>query len=484
MKKILVVVVLLPFLARIYASPMHSHYKHNIVIDTDCAIDDMRAIAMLLSLPNVTVKAIIVSDGTLSPQDGVVKVRSLLAGFRKDSIPVFAGVEDKNINPAWRNFNRQLQWGNTQKADVANSNLDLVADIVEQSTGQVSFICLGPLTNTANILRNHKNIISNIEEIIWYTESATPFKGFNYACDTLAVGKILDLNIKTYVISNLDKPLAVFDTTMYGICKRNTTILAKALQFVHSQPEAFKKLKENHFRLWDELAVLFLANRELFSVEPVAGKNHLRYTTGYSEKAVREVMGEIIKGIYKPGEYVALYGFPLQPELYYYDVRQIMDSALQRYGIAEWKACVLTDEFHGHLGVYSIVGAKMGMRARDYFGIGTDLMTVVSYAGTKPPFSCMNDGIQVSTGATLGQGAISIVKDTVTRPTALFTYNNQTIEITLKKAFLEQVKADIKKGVDNYGLADEAYWAFVRQNALKYWLQWDRKEIFEVKVVK
>ena len=42
----------------------------------------------------------------------------------------------------------------------------------------------------------------------------------------------------------------------------------------------------------------------------------------------------------------------------------------------------MTDEFHGHLGVFSIVGAKMGIRAREIFGVGPDMLNVVTYAGT------------------------------------------------------------------------------------------------------
>ena len=114
--------------------------------------------------------------------------------------------------------------------------------------------------------------------------------------------------------------------------------------------------------------------------------------------------------------------FPDQPEMYTYDVRKILDSAMARYGAEEWKACVMTDEFHGHLGVFSIVGAKMGIKARELFGVGPDILKVTTYAGTKPPYSCLNDGIQVSTGATIGQGLITIAAVEKTRPEAIFTY--------------------------------------------------------------
>ena len=74
----------------------------------------------------------------------------------------------------------------------------------------------------------------------------------------------------------------------------------------------------------------------------------------------------------------------------------------------EWKIVVLTNEFHEHMGIYSILGAKMGLRAREYFHLGIDELEILSFAGSTPPVSCLNDGLQVSTGATLGHGTITL----------------------------------------------------------------------------
>jgi pyrimidine-specific ribonucleoside hydrolase len=188
----------------------------------------------------------------------------------------------------------------------------------------------------------------------------------------------------------------------------------------------------------------------------------------------------MIRGTYVTEHNVVFNRFPIQRELFNYDVRPIIDSAIARYGYEEWKANVMTDEFHGHLGVFSIVGAKMGIKAREIFGVGADMLEVVTYAGTKPPYSCLTDGIQVSTGATLGMGTISLASDKKVQPSAVFTYNNRSIRITLKKEYLEQVDNDINEGIIKFGLMDDGYWKLIRHNALKYWLEWDRNKIFDV----
>jgi len=485
MKKLFLLTLFLFQIILLSASPLHMHYKHTIIIDTDCAIDDMRAISMLLSLPNITVKAIMVSGGSLPPGEGALKVKSLLHEFHRDSIPVMRGMELSGINPAWRQFNRQINWGADKQPYSGNySTLQNIAEIVKTSSEPISLVCLGPLTNVAQLIKVNSKVTAGIEDIIWFNESVNPLKGFNYECDNKAAEILFASKIKINVISNLSNEKAVFDTTLYNICEKSNTLLAKNLLRVHKQPLVFEKLKQNHFKLWDELAVLFLTNPELFIIEPLNGNNNIRYNISYSDRAIKEVLEDMIRGKYKAGEYVAFYGFPVKSEIYTYDVREIMDSAIFRYGLDEWKACVMTDEFHGHLGVFSIVGAKMGMGARDYFGIGSDLLIVASFAGTKPPYSCLNDGIQVSTGATLGQGTIRVYNDTITKPSAIFTYNGISIKITLKDEYLASVKADIKKGITLYGLADENYWTLIRQNALNYWVEWDRNKIFDIEEIK
>ena len=60
-----------------------------------------------------------------------------------------------------------------------------------------------------------------------------------------------------------------------------------------------------------------------------------------------------------------LKNFPLHPTHYADDVAQILTPSIERYGEQEWQAIVQTNELHGHLGIYSTIGAKMGLYARE-----------------------------------------------------------------------------------------------------------------------
>ncbi len=481
MRKIVVSLLLLLIISNIRAQLLPVKLKHAIIIDSDCAIDDMRAISLLLTRPELTIKAILVSDGSLSPDEGAEKISSLLHEFNYDEITIAGGEVLKGINPPWREFNRQISWGSETSNHVTSLNaVDCLSEKLNNANEKIVLVCLGPLTNIAQLIKQNAILLSKIERIIWYNESLKPLKGFNYECNKDAADIVFKSGVRIDVISNLNINEALFDSTIFENCKQSKTQLAKTLYNVHSQQVVFEKLKQNHFRLCDDLVAFYLTNPELFGINVITDKLNVRYNQDYDVLGVKEAFSDMINGIYVSDRNVVFNRFPAQREMFNYDVRRIMDSAIARYGSEEWKANVMTDEFHGHLGVFSIVGAKMGIKARELFGVGPDMLEVTTYAGSKPPYSCLNDGIQVSTGATLGMGTIHLATRSVVMPAAVFTYKNRSIRISLKKEYLEQADADIKEGITKFGLMDDGYWKLIRQNALKYWVEWDRDKIFEI----
>jgi pyrimidine-specific ribonucleoside hydrolase len=484
MKRIAVLLLSVCFATVASTQPIPVKLNHTVIIDTDCAIDDMRAISILLSRPEISVAAILLSDGSLPPAEGREKVRSLLHTFNRDTIPVAAGDVLKGVNPSWREFNRQINWGDVYVGDTPGMTaLDCLSEKLSNTNEKIVLICLGPLTNVAGLIRKDAHLLASIERVIWYNESVDPPMGFNYESDRNSADLVLHSNIRMDVISNLKKQQAVFDTALYAITRLSGTFLASVINDVHSQPAVLEKLYQQHFRLNDDLVALYILNPDLFDINIMSKNIHIRYNQDYDIQGAREAFGDMLKGTYVAEKNVVFNRFPQHREMFNYDVRPIMDSAIAWYGADEWKANVMTDEFHGHLGVFSIVGAKMGIKARELFDAGPDMLRVVTYAGSRPPYSCLTDGIQVSTGATLGMGSIQLASDSVTRPSAVFTFRGRSVRLTLKKEYLERVNTDIQEGIVKFGLMDDGYWKLIRRNALKYWLEWDRDVIFDIEEV-
>jgi len=484
MRKIFTLITLLLFSKNILAQPLTVKQKHTIIIDTDCAIDDMRTISLLLSRPEISVKAILLSDGSLNPADGAGKVYSLLKEFNAENIPVAAGDLIKGVNPPWREFNRQINWGKESDNRPAKEDaIDCLRDNLKNADEKVILVCLGPLTNIAQLLNKDPGLALKVERIIWYNDSVKPLQGFNYECDKGSADLVFKSGIRIDVISNLDRENILFDSAMQSACNESKTLLATVLKNVFIQPVVIEKLQQNHLSLCDDLVALYLTNPELFDINTITDEVNVRYNKDYDVAGVRQAMTDMIHGTYFSERNIVFNRFPVQHDMFNYDIRPIIDSAIARYGYDEWKANVMTDEFHRHLGVFSIVGAKMGIKARELFGVGADLLEVTSDAGTKPPYSCLNDGIQVSTGATLGMGTIHLSGHSKTKPSAIFTYKDRSVRISLKKEYLNQVESDIKEGIMKFGLMDDGYWKLIRHNALKYWLEWDRNKIFDIEEI-
>lgn len=484
MRKVAIFLLIISFTTISWSQPLPVKLKHRVIIDTDCAIDDMRAISLLLSRPEITIEAILLSDGSLPPAEGVKKVRSLLYEYNRDSISLASGELLNGVNPPWREFNRQISWGNENgnRMDILNA-VNCLSEKLKNANERIILVCLGPLTNIAGFIKKDATLLSKVERVIWYNDAVKPMQGFNYECDTASANLVIKSGMRVDIISNLYKEQAFFDSSLFKVSERSNTQLAAVLNHVYSQPPVSEKLRQNHFRLCDDLVALYITNPELFDVNIMLPRIMIRYNRDFNVQGVREVVCDMINGVYVSEHNVVFNRFPDKREMFNYDVRPIMDSALAWYGYDEWKANVITDEFHGHLGVFSIVGAKMGIKARELFGVGPDMLKVVTYAGSRPPYSCLTDGIQVSTGATLGMGTIHLASDSIARPSAVFTYQNRSIRITLKKEYLEKVNTDINEGIVKFGLMDDGYWKLIRRNALKYWLEWDRNKIFDIEEI-
>ena len=170
---------------------------------------------------------------------------------------------------------------------------------------------------------------------------------------------------------------------------------------------------------------------------------------------------------------VVLAAFPTKPEQFQSDVRPFVERIIARYGAEEWNTAVLVHELHRHLGTISILGAKMGLRARELLGASLDELRVESHAGLQPPLSCFNDGLQVSTGASLGRGTISVVNAAPPALEAVFIFGDKRLCLRVKPAVFQRLHDSLRK--INGGMNSPA----ARRASLEAWAELDRREIFE-----
>lgn len=101
--------------------------------------------------------------------------------------------------------------------------------------------------------------------------------------------------------------------------------------------------------------------------------------------------------------------------------------------------------FHGHLGPYLVLGLRMGILAKNI--LGDPLMTAEIHTKKTPPHSCILDGVQFSSGCTLGKGNITAKEDD--HLYGIFSSSSRTVHITIKEDILATIPKVPKPDIES-----------------------------------
>jgi len=454
--------------------------KNAIIIDSDAGTDDFRAITLLTQLKNIDIKAITLSDGTLFPDKGAIRVTKLLHCLNKKDVFVGVGRKTMYTKPVWRSFAEKVPWSDCPIKDSITefpNATQIINKILDESPKKsITFVCLGSLSNLYETLMINPTAAEKIKEIIWYN-SANIKQGTNYTFEPKAADYILSQPIKIKVIYAINGKYINYDTTLINEIK---TIKNKQAQLITQQLE-FLSMQANvsHLQYWDELCAAYVANPKIFTFKDKPATPFVQVLYDYDITQIRKTFIQILKGTCKQASGVVFSQFPTDSLYLQDDVLEIKDKLIEKYGLDEFKAAVLTSEIHNHLGIYSIIGAKMGIKAMELLNAPNTAINIKSFAGNTPPLSCLNDGIMVSTGSTPAYNLLKI-DTTQLYPSAIFCFKNQCVKISLKKEIYERIAKDLNDAVLRFSLSSDAYWNYVRKKAIEDWLQLNRDAIFEI----
>lgn len=463
---------------------LHAHSatpSHHVIIDTDGAIDDFRAITLFLAIHDIRVLAITSSSGSVHASSAAQKVSHLLADLHHEGIPVGQGQDAPIQLPPWNSFAEAVVWGSpsSHRVQPPMSAQDLLIQTVESYRRPITLVALGSLTNYAEFLQNNPHLHANIDRIVWY--NSFPLEsGFNYTIDSAAYHTIVQTQIPLFCVS-LTRDDVYYSPEFEQLLMQSVSVYAQKIVATHQQTVVQNRRKHHPLLLWDDLVPLFITNPILFTPTSHGTVAEVSLHAAIPVPIIHSAIQKLLES-YATIEQSMFMQFPHTAESYQPRIREFFDTTYQTYGPAEWRAVVLTNKIHGHIGVYSIIGTKMGMRALDYFNVGVNAVFATSYAGIKPPLSCFNDGIQISTGATIGQGLLAVSDTVLTFPTVAFTANNHTVYMQVKPEIAKQMQADIRYGVQTYGLLSPKYWEYIEDLAYRYWADFDRREIFTISV--
>jgi inosine-uridine nucleoside N-ribohydrolase len=475
MRKILLLCIVIMFPAMLAAHPWKpSHY---VIIDTDGGVDDMKAITLMLASPDIRVLGIVVSPGALSADEAYIKVKSLLNSFYHEGIEVGIYRNSWFRSPMFPAAYKTV-WGNEQGLNprVAPDGMKLIEKILSAGKAKVTFISLGGLSSAADGYTSLPQFRMMVKDIFWSSNGMRDSKGFNFSIDPSAVKKIMKADIPVKQIIGTETEL-FYDNDLLKSIEASGTIYSERLAAFFSSAQGathdFSKFAV------DEMTALYLQFPALFRADS-AGNKYVCVAADMPSLKAGAV--KMLKGETVPKNQV-FRQMPEDPEFYFDDIKPFVREIIGKYGTDEWSSGVIANELHRHLGVFAIIGVKMGIRAREYFDTGVDEFHVTSFAGSEPPLSCMNDGLQVSTGATPGHGLLTVRTDTSLNASVEFNYLNHRIRLTLKPEIASMITGELKQINFVYGLDSNIYWELVRKNTIKYWRDLDRHSIFLIEVL-
>lgn len=260
--------------------------SRKIIIDTDPGIDDAVALTAALFDPRLEVLAITATAGTVAAEQATSNVCAIVAALDppryprigKATPPEDASVsDDRHLNGAsgLGEFTAEL----TQRQHLPASE-KVIAELLRQHAGEITLVCLGPLTNLARLCQRDPSVISLIDKVVVsggavrVAGNATCVAEFNLHFDPLSASDVFASPTTKSLV-----PLDVIQEIQFGVdlIEQLPSKHTRAGQLLHQTlPFAFRaahqRLGCEVLPLHDATTIASLVEPELFQWTEMAGK--------------------------------------------------------------------------------------------------------------------------------------------------------------------------------------------------------------------
>jgi len=169
--------------------------KH-ILFDTDPGIDDSLAILLAIASPEVIVEGISVVHGNCSTEQSSINALSVIELANATHIPVFKGCDLPLLQPSLlapeTHGNTGVGYAKLPEPGIkpqVQHGSDFLIEKIMSSPGEITLVCIGPLTNIAMAIRKEPRIVQNVKEAfimggaLRHEGNTTPLAEFNTYVD-------------------------------------------------------------------------------------------------------------------------------------------------------------------------------------------------------------------------------------------------------------------------------------------------------------
>ena len=480
--KLLALLIILGLIICSYRCFGDGIHSRSVVIDTDMGLDDARALSWLFGMHDIHIEGIISSDGALDPSYALKNLRIMLTYYDKPEIPICEGIHLGEPDPPFRKFVTEAfssfpEPASNFKLQKKRIFYEILTDSIEDHS--LIYVCLGPFSNLAYAIDSIPGFTNKLKRVIYAGNSPDQNRmAWNTSRDKSAADKVFSSLPEVYEFDITGGSDDFFEDSIVQTVMHSANKVASFYRIIHNL-DTMSGNSKPHLFLYDDIIPLYLQFPELFTLAST--------TTG---KSLKDFKKEILQSCYSdflesgkilsPRPNVIFKQYPIDTSFFRKDVAGYSREIIIKHGLEEWKAAILANEMHRHLGAYSIAGVKMGILAREILGADIDELSVVSFGGKDPPLSCLTDGLQIATGASLGRGTIRNSANSVPYPKALFIKDSREILIELKPEIINNIESNIVRLTNQFGYGTSRYFEEIRKISIQYWINLNRKHMFDV----
>lgn len=184
-----------------------------VILDTDPGIDDALAFILLKAMPEISLQAITTTHGNTTVKNCTENAIKLVELLGMAEVPVAEGAHEplvKTLSVAEETHGATgLGYAVLPQATlkaVESNAANLIIDIVNANPGEITILCIGPVTNLALALlkepalrKKIKNVVS-MAGTIYYPGNAAPSSEYNVFCDPEAFDILLRSEIDLTIV--------------------------------------------------------------------------------------------------------------------------------------------------------------------------------------------------------------------------------------------------------------------------------------------
>jgi purine nucleosidase len=144
-----------------------------IIIDTDPGIDDAFAILLALASPELSLEGISIAHGNASAERNTINALSILELAHSTHIPVAKGCDLPLVQPSLLALETHGDSGLGYASlpapkirAIDQHGADFLIEKILQTPGELTLICIAPLTNLALAIRREPRIVKALKEVI------------------------------------------------------------------------------------------------------------------------------------------------------------------------------------------------------------------------------------------------------------------------------------------------------------------------------